>query len=99
MTRGVKNGPNLYIIIKNNNTMKTIAHLSTLTNEASNNVHVCTCPNQHLLQVGTVCELCMGTVTEFDGTHDTIDAVAGDPFDEMYFEELESFFEDIEYAA
>ena len=62
-------------------------------------IHVCTCPNQHLLCIGDVCELCMGLVTEEPSGNDLPSMSLTDPFDELYFEELETYYEDIEYAA
>lgn len=72
-------------------------------------IHICSCPNQHLLFVGAICELCMGMVSEQPAMRDFPDSVSNgsdgfrmavaDPFDELYFEELETYYEDIEYAA
>ncbi|MEM0999392.1 MAG: hypothetical protein AAGN35_20205 [Bacteroidota bacterium] len=62
-------------------------------------VHACTCPNQHLLNVGATCELCMGLVTDSSTEPELPEMVSRDPFDELYFEELETYYEDIEYAA
>jgi hypothetical protein len=95
-------------------------------------IHICSCPNQHLLFVGDICELCMGMVSENiptfhhkyllpagDGMATSklsrrtlksgeirvrISAIkfrmaVSDPFDELYFEELETYYEDIEYSA
>lgn len=61
---------------------------------------VCNCTNQHLLLPGETCDLCMGMVVDAQ----SLDALperkqAEDLFDESYFEALESFYEDITYAA
>lgn len=60
---------------------------------------ICNCPNQGLLLHGDICDLCMGVVEGKDGLDQTSDSIAGDPFDELYFEALESYYEDITFAA
>lgn len=70
--------------------MKTTALLNT---------QICTCPNQFLLASGEVCELCMGIVSAVSDHHGLPTHSHVDIFDEFYFEELETFYEDIEYAA
>lgn len=67
-------------------------------------IHICSCPNQHLLFVGDICDLCMGMVSEQPTLREFSDSegfrmAVADPFDELYFEELETYYEDIEYAA
>jgi len=61
---------------------------------------VCSCPNQHLLRPGATCELCMGVVVD-DQPLDELPhrPASADLFDESYFEALESYYEDITYAA
>lgn len=90
-TRCQKPGPYLYCK-QNETVMKATVF-------APKNIHVCSCPNQHLLSIGDVCELCMGQVTNLAPAQEWPEMVHADPFDELYFEELETFYEDIEYAA
>lgn len=59
---------------------------------------VCTCSNHLLLAPGSTCELCMGFVTELS-TDDTEVDYEIDRFDEVYFEALERWYEDMEFAA
>lgn len=71
--------------------MKKIAYIE--------DIQICNCPNQHLLLVGEVCDLCMGIVVN-EPALDEFEAPAhGDLFDDRYFEALESFYEDITFAA
>ena len=59
----------------------------------------CKCPNQHLLETGEICEICMGVVDRPDFLDQFPEVKESDPFDQLYFEELESYYEDIDYAA
>lgn len=69
------------------------------TKTYAHNIHICNCPNQHLLLTGSVCELCMGTVVN-EPSLDGFQAPANaELFDERYFEALESYYEDITFAA
>ena len=61
--------------------------------------HICTCQNQYLLPTGTVCEVCMGTVAQSASQDPTKQGGKDEVFDEAYFEALESFYEDITFAA
>lgn len=63
------------------------------------NTQICTCPNQYLLVPGEMCDLCMGLVIDQSGLEQLPKSSTPDLFDEFYFEELETFYEDIEYAA
>ena len=79
----------------------------------------CHCSNQHLLEDGEICEICMGVVARanyalpywtagivaylWNGMEEDAPLVESlqesNPYDELYFEELESYFDDIDYAA
>ena len=81
----------------------------------------CKCPNQHLLEDGEICKICMGKIEfqnpyiwpnwgEFvaaylwNGIEEKIPIQVKrmyetDPFDELYFEELENYYDNINYAA
>lgn len=61
--------------------------------------HLCTCQNQAMLTIGSTCEVCMGTVANPALQDPTKRTAATEVFDEAYFEALESFYEDITYAA
>lgn len=76
--------------------MNNFIYPRTITTETL----VCSCANRHLLLAGDVCDLCMGVVVEGD----PVDALPArseseDLYDESYFEALESYYEDITYAA
>lgn len=57
----------------------------------------CSCPNQFLLPDGAKCEICGGFVQGVQSIASTSAQEA--IWDEFYFEELETFYEDIEYTA
>ena len=61
--------------------------------------HICDCLNQKLLNNGSYCELCFGLITEDYNTE--LNQVANKPqnYDESYFEDLERFYDQYEYAA
>ena len=61
--------------------------------------HLCTCQENHLLPIGSTCEVCMGTVTSPALQAPTKPMAAEEVYDEAYFEALESFYEDITFAA
>ena len=64
----------------------------------ASDILICTCSNHILLAAGSICELCMGFVTEL-----AMDEVEIKPeinrFDDTYFEALERWYEDMEFAA
>lgn len=60
---------------------------------------ICNCPNQHLLLAGSVCDLCMGVVVSEPALDEFAAPTNSELFDERYFEALESYYEDITYAA
>ncbi len=60
--------------------------------------HLCTCQHESLLTIGSICDVCMGTVAPVI-TKDPEHIVGMEVFDEAYFEALESFYEDITFAA
>ena len=60
-------------------------------------IPACTCPNRFMLETGEFCEVCLCQAKPL--IPEPADPTEGDPFDELYFEELEAYFDDIEYAA
>jgi hypothetical protein len=60
---------------------------------------VCTCTNQHLLAPGSFCDICMGLVAE--SMPATVESVQEDTsrYDQQYFEALESYYIDVDFAA
>jgi len=65
------------------------------TQQADANIAPCKCPNQFLLPPNAKCNLCDGIVTQTE--HKVSQPTPEDIFDEFYFEELETFYEDLEY--
>ena len=63
----------------------------------ASDILICTCSNHVLLAAGSTCELCMGLVTELS-TED-VNIENADRYDEVYFEALERWYEDMEFAA
>lgn len=64
----------------------------------ASDILICTCSNSILLAAGSTCDLCMGLVTDFN-TVDIDAETITDRFDERYFEALERWYEDMEFAA
>lgn len=75
------------------NTMNTAVRFSPSVLETT-----CSCTNQHLLAPGSVCEICMGLVTESIAAsgmgHEETST-----YDQQYFEALESYYVDVDFAA
>lgn len=61
--------------------------------------HICNCGNQHLLHSGETCEICMGQAPSQIFIEEWPEMSTEDPFDELYFEELETYFDTVEFAA
>ena len=65
-----------------------------------NHSHTCSCENQHLLEYGMTCNLCMGVVRKPDNILENL--LPESKFDDRYFEELEAYYygnEDLGMAA
>ena len=58
----------------------------------------CSCANQHLLAPGSVCEICMGLVAEIS-TATGMGNEDNSAYDQQYFEALESYYVDVDFAA
>ena len=72
------------------NTMNTAVRLHTSVTATA-----CTCTNQHLLAPGMICDICMCEVAEPAHAHSN-DASR---YDQQYFEALESYYVDVDFAA
>lgn len=62
--------------------------------------HTCTCENQHLLEYGKTCNICMGVIRTPENVLDEI--LPETKFDDQYFEELEAYYfgeSDMDIAA
>jgi len=68
-------------------------------NTYNNDTHICNCNNQAIQAEGSICDVCMGTVGSGCGSAVSHQPAMLEVFDESYFEALESFYEDITYAA
>lgn len=55
---------------------------------------LCSCPNQHLLTPGMICEFCSGITPETELEHEN-----ESKYDAAWFEELDAYYGDVEYAA
>jgi len=61
--------------------------------------HTCNCGNQHILTPGDTCDICMGQVPAAVFIEEWPEMANEDPYDELYFEELETYYDSIEFAA
>lgn len=61
--------------------------------------HICNCQDHPTHAIGSTCDVCMGTVGDGSGFASSQKPAMLEVFDESYFEALESFYEDITYAA
>lgn len=75
------------------NTMNTAARFNPAVLETT-----CSCTNQHLLAPGSVCDICMGLVAEPVATAQA-STDEDSRFDQQYFEALESYYVDVDFAA
>ncbi len=91
LTRDVKNCPELWIIESESIMEKKLY-------STASDILICTCSNHVLLAAGSTCELCMGLVAELS-TEDVNVNQNSNQYDEVYFEALERWYEDMEFAA
>ena len=52
--------------------------------------HPCTCQNQHLLEHGKTCNICMGTIRTQENVLDEL--LPETAFNDQYFEEFEAWY-------